>query len=296
MSAASETGQLRFACTQCGACCNRSPEVELSEAAGLADMFVFRLMFRLYQLPRTLAGYLASGAAPAGSGEEYYQSKRLLAAFAARSWSSKRRQAGKAVETVNYLTLSALTLDRGAGACSALRDGRCAIYARRPLGCRTVPFHYSRPEALAGPDLGRFVGTPGYCCDTGPGAPIVIDAGRIVDPGARLAREDALALAAQNRNWAEAIVRRLKAGAPDDSLPSLAEIEANSTYGAMTTSMRVAWQIAAEAGVIGAATCEALIATQAALIDRELASGRCAPDTRQTLTEMRTEYRAVLRV
>jgi Fe-S-cluster containining protein len=296
MSAAPETGRvLRFACTQCGACCNRSPEVELSEAAALADVFVFRLMFRLYRLPRTLAGHLASGAAPAGSGEEYYQSKRLLAAFSARQWSSKRQQAGRAVETVNYLTLSALTLDTGAGACSALSGGRCGIHARRPLGCRAVPLHYSRPEALAERHLQAFVATPGYRCDTGAGAPIVLDSGRIVDPDARRARGDALALAGQDRRWAEAIVRRLRTGAADYSLPSLAEIEANAPYGATTTSMRVAWQVAAEAGVIGAATCEALIATQADLIDRELASATCAPGARETLGEMRAEYRALLR-
>jgi Fe-S-cluster containining protein len=295
MSAAPETRrELRFACTQCGACCNRSPEVELSEAAALADVFVFRLMFRLYRLPRTLAGYLASRVPPAGSGEEFYQSKRLLAAFAARKWPAKRRQAGKAVEYVNYLTLSALTLDMGAGACSALSGGRCGIYKRRPLGCRAVPFHYSRPEALAERHVQAFVATPGYRCDTGDGAPIVLDAGRIVDPHARRARSDALALAGQDRRWAEAIVRRLRRGAADN-LPSLAEIEANAAFGAMTTSMRVAWQIAAEAGVMSAATCAALIAAQADLIDRELASATCASDARETLDEMRAEYRALLR-
>jgi Fe-S-cluster containining protein len=296
MSAAPATGrELRFACTQCGACCNRSPEVELSEAAALADVFVFRLMFRIYRLPRTLAGHRASGAASAGAGDEFFESKRLLAAFAARKWITKRRLSGKAVETVNYLTLSALTLDTAPGACSALRAGRCAVYARRPLACRTVPFHYSRPEALAGQDLSRFVATPGYRCDTGPGAPIVLDSGRIVDPGARLARGDAVALAGQDRSWAEAIVRRLKTGCPDRSLPTLAEIEADASYGATTISMRVAWQIGAEAGLIGSATCEALIATQAALIDRELASPTCPPDARETLTEMRAEYRAALK-
>ncbi len=295
MSAASQTGHARFACTQCGACCNRPPEVELSEAAGLADMFVFRLMFRLYQLPRTFADYRHAHGSSVASGEDYYQSKRLLAAFAARKWISKRRDSAKPVEYVNYLTLSALSLETAVGACSALSAGRCTVYARRPLSCRTVPFHYSRPEALAERDLGRFVATPTYRCDTSPRAPIVVDAGRIVDPVARVARSEAMALAAENQGWAEAIVRRLKIGAADRSLPSLAEIEANAPYGAMTTSMRIAWQIAADAGLIGAATFKALIATQADLIERELASGRCAPGAHETLAEMRAEYRAVLR-
>jgi Fe-S-cluster containining protein len=275
-------GELRFACTQCGACCNRSPEVALSEAAALADVFVFRLMFRLYALPR------------AGSGEEYYQSKRLLAAFAARKYAMKRRQGGKAVDWTSYLTISALSLDSGAGACAALGNGRCGIYQRRPLACRTVPFHYSRPEASAERDLKAFVGTPGYRCDTGAGAPVVLAAGRIVDAEARRARRDALDLAERDRRWQEAILRRLKPGAANGALPSLREIEANAPFGATTISMRVAWQIAAEAGMIGAETCRTLIAAQAAVIDRELASARCTSSARETLGEMRAEYREVL--
>jgi Fe-S-cluster containining protein len=275
-------GELRFACTQCGACCNRSPEVGLSEAAALADMFVFRLMFRLYELPRT------------GSGQEYYESKRLLAAFAARKYPARRRHDGKTVEYTSYLTISALTLDAGAGACAALGGGRCTIYARRPLACRTVPFHYSRPEASAERELRAFVGTAGYCCDTGAGAPVVLEAGRIVDSEARRARSDALELAGRDRRWEEAILRRLKTGSGTYALPSLREIEADARVGATTTSMRVAWQIAADAGLIGAEECRALIAAQAAVIDRELASARCAPNARETLRGMRAEYLELL--
>lgn len=286
--------QTRFACTSCGACCNRSPEVVLSEAAALSDVFVFRLMFRLYELPRTLAGHLASGDAGAGSGEEYYERKRLLASFAARKYPAKRRQGGKTVEYIRYVTISALTLDAGAGACTALSNGRCGIYERRPLACRTVPFHYSRPEASAERDLQSFVGTPGYGCDTGAGAPVVLEAGRIVDPEARRARRDAIALAGQDRRWAEAIVRRLKTGGGDYALPSLREIEADAPFGATTISMQIAWRIAAEAGLIGAQTCRTLIAAQAALIDRELASARCTSSARETLGDMRAEYLELL--
>jgi hypothetical protein len=49
---------LRFACTSCGQCCNRSPEVELSETLDLADAFVFRLMFRPYELALGINDYL----------------------------------------------------------------------------------------------------------------------------------------------------------------------------------------------------------------------------------------------
>lgn len=294
LSAPDTARALRFACTQCGACCNRSPEVALSEAAPLADVFVFRLMFRLYELPRTLSTYLASRAATARSGEEFYESKRLLTAFAARKYPLKRRYGGKTVEFTRYLTISALTLDAGSGACSALSSGRCGIYDRRPLACRTVPFHYSRPEALAERDLEAFVGTPGYGCDTSASAPVVLEAGRIVDPRSRRARSDAIDLAGRDRRWDVAILRRLTAGARNEALPSLREIEANAASGATTTSMRVAWQIAAEADMISAETCRKLIAAQAEVIDRELASASCGLSARETLGEMRGEYREVL--
>ena len=282
MATATETGgELRFACTGCGACCNRSPEVQLSEASALADIFVFRLMFRLYALPRT------------GSGEEFYQSKRLLAAFAARKYSAKRGQGGK--EVTSYLTISALALDTAAGACAALSGGRCAVYPRRPLACRSVPFHYSRPEASAERELRAFVATPAYRCDTGAGAPIVLAAGRIVDPEARRARNEAIERAGRDRRWEEAILRRLRTGAGNDALPSLCEIEANAQFGATTISMGIAWRIAAEAGLLGAEDCRALIAAQADVIGRELASARCTATARETLAEMRSEYREIVK-
>ena len=256
MSAAPEPRRQRhFACTQCGACCNRSPEVELSEAAALSDVFVFRLMFRLYHLPRSLSGYLGSAEAAVDSAEMFYETKRLLAAFAARQYSSKRKNGGKAVDYTSSLIISALTLDTGAGACTALSGERCGIYDRRPLACRTLPFHYSRPEAAAERDLEAFVATPGYGCDTTAGAPVVVEAGRIVDCRLRSARGEALALAGQERRWKDAILRELKTGAEGHALPSLREIEANALFGATTTSMRVAWRIAVEAGLIGRASC-----------------------------------------
>lgn len=286
--------ELRFACTQCGACCNRSPEVLLSEAAALADVFVFRLMFRLYELPPAFAGRDAHGNPGEGSAEAFYQSKRLLTAFAARKYSVRRRHGAKAVEYTRYLTISALTLDTGSGTCSALIGGRCSIYERRPLACRTVPFHYSRPEASAERDLEAFVATPGFRCDTTISAPVVIGEGRIVDSQSLRARRDALEMTEQDRPWHGAILRRLKTGSRNYSLPSLREIEANAAFGATTTSMRVAWQIAAEAGVISAQECRTLIAAQAAVIDRELALAKCTQSERETLTEMRAEYLQLL--
>lgn len=59
----------------------------------------------------------------------------------------------------------------------------------------------------------------------------------------------------------------------------------NAPFGAMTTSMRVAWQIAAAAGLIGGDDYKALIATQLDTIGRELAAGRCMQDARETLAD-----------
>jgi Fe-S-cluster containining protein len=278
---------LRFACTQCGACCNRSPEVLLSEAPPLADIFVFRLMFRLYALPRTFA-HSAAG----GSAEAFYESKRLLAAFAARNAPAKKEHGTKSAGRMTYLTISALPLDTRPGACSALERGRCGIYERRPLACRTVPFHYSRAEAAAETDLATFVARAGYACDTGAEAPVVLAEGRIVDPGTRAARREALEVSTRDRRWQDAIVRRLRTGG--DGLPSLAEIEANAAFGMTTVSMAAAWRVAAEAGVIGAGECGTLIGAQAGLIKRALAAGDCAADTRRTLIEMGGEYSQLL--
>ncbi len=281
----------RFACTQCGKCCNRSPEVELSEAAALADVFVFRLMFRLYSLPRTFE----SGRSRSETAEAFYQKKRLLAAHAARKYPVTIMRDGRRVEHVQYLMISALVLDTHSGACAALSDGRCSIYNRRPLGCRTVPFHYSRADALAERDLKAFVATPGYACDTGDSAPVVLESGRIVDRRTLQTRAQALTLARRDLPWKEAIVRRMKAGASTQgALPSLDEVKANAAYGAMTTSMRVGWEIAADLGLISEESYRAVIAEQLATIGRDLARSDCNAADRDTLREMGAEYEPVL--
>lgn len=274
----------RFACTQCGMCCNRSPEVELSEAARLADVFVFRLMFRLYSLPASRSG--------GESAELFYQKKRLLGAHAARKYSKKVVRDGKSLDRIHYLMISALALDTQRSACAALTDGRCGIYERRPLGCRTVPFHYARAEALALDDFDAFVSTPGYRCEIGENAPVVIDGGRITDVGSLEARARANSIAEVDRPWKEAIVRRMKQGTFADSpLPTLCEVEAQARLGALTVSMRVAWEIAADAGIISTQDSEALVKKQLETIEAELAgAGRTGADA-GTLAEMAAEYR-----
>ena len=285
----------RFACTACGKCCDRAPEVELSEAAPLADMFVFRLLFRLYRLPSSLRDYVDEKMPPRAAGEQFYQRKRLLAACAARKSKSKLSRSGKAVEHDDYLIVSALALDSGTGSCAALANGRCSIYERRPFACRTAPFHYSRIEASLGGYLDAFVGTPGYACDSGDSAPVVIDHGLLADSGIRSERDQALALVRRDAPWHRAIVHRMKTARWNDAgLPSLRDVEANAPLGATGTSMRIAWRIAVEAGLMGEDECAAAIAAQLRALERELARGNCAPAHRQTLEEMSAEYRLSL--
>ena len=287
----------RFACTQCGMCCNRSPELELSEAAGLADVFVLRLMFRVYWLPLQFSDYVALGRAQANASALFYEKKRLLSAFAAHKYSVKVRRDGKAVEYTKYLMISALALDTTPGACSALNGTHCGIHDRRPLSCRSVPFHYSRAEALAETGLKAFVETAGFRCDTSETAEVVLKGGRIVAPEYQAARSEAFTVAERDSRWNEAIVRRIKAASSATrSLPPLQEIEASAHFGAMTTSMNLAWQIAADIGLISLEECNRLIKLQLTLIEQELAATRCSLDARRSLGEMRAEYRDQLNV
>lgn len=279
-------GIRRFACTQCGQCCNRSPEVELSEAAGLADRFVFRLMFRLYTMP-------VNGFSSSNEGAQlFYQRKRLLAAHSARKYSKTVWHDGARVEREHFLMISALAMDTRPGSCVALQSDRCSIYERRPLTCRTVPFHYSRADGYAERDLDRFVSTPGYRCDTGDTAAVVLENGRIVDAHALTARAQAQSVAGADRAWKEAIVRRMRRGCEFGSaLPSLAEVEAHAGAGALTTSFRIAWDIAAEHGIISSQDAHALVRLQLETVARELSAGNSTPADRQTLLEMAAEYR-----
>lgn len=281
----------RFACTQCGQCCNRPPEVELSEAASLADVFVFRLMFLLYRLPREVGEFRRRRPEAPNAAELFFERKRMLAGYAARKRPVRTRRDGRIFDENEYLIVSALALDTRPGACGALRNGRCAIYPRRPFACRTVPLHYTGVEAAAASDLAEFAATPGYACATGDPAPIVIEGGRIVDPAMRTVRTEALAAAERDGRWKQAIVKRLKAADGELPLPTLLQIEANAPYGATTTSMRAAWQVAVNTGLMAADERQALVSAQLAVIERELALGHGSADARQTLAEMRTEYR-----
>ena len=281
-----------FVCTQCGQCCNRAPELELGEAAAVADVFVLRLLMRIYSLPRSVSDYMTPTQPRDQASAEFYQTKRLISAFAGTSWPAKVRRDGRAVEYVQYLSLSVLPLDLGTGACNALDGTRCSIYERRPLSCRTVPLHYSRAEAFAVRDLDQFVATPGYACATDADAPLVISQGRITDQAMLAGRADAHAQAQADRAWKAALVKAMKAG--DYNLPSPRLVEANAAIGALTASMLGAWSVAEAAGLITQAQAHRLLAAQCNLIQQELLHDRLSKDVRVTLGEMHRDYASAL--
>lgn len=283
-----QPGTRHFRCTECGACCNRSPEVGLSEAAPLSDQFVFRLMFRLYRFPKRESARGSKQPSENAASEQ----RRHIAQFAARKTSATMKPGDGLTECEHYLVISALPLDIPPGSCAALHNGRCGLYERRPLSCRTVPAHYSRAEALAGRDIDAFTRRPGYRCDTGPGAEIVLEGGRIVTPEIAEARARAVDLARADRTWNAAILQRMTAGAEAQaSLPSLQEVEDNAARGATTTSMRVAWQIARDAGLLDTPGYLTALRDQLRLIETELALARAAPGDLDILAAMRAEYR-----
>ncbi len=282
-----------FACTQCGACCNRAPELELGEAADFAETFVLRLMLRIYSLPRAL-GDFTSDLPREEASAEFYESKRLLGQFAATSWPVKVQRGTKAVEYIQYLSLSVLPLDLGTGSCPALSLTNCSIYEARPLSCRSVPLHYSRPEAAATRDLDRFTATPTFACNTGLDAPLVISSQRVVEPAMLAARAAAATQAQADQGWKAGIVKAMKAG--QHGLPKPREVEAQAAQGALTASMLGAWHIAEAAGLIEPGSVQSFLSAQACLIERELERPTLGRDAAQTLREMHRKYQAALAI
>ena len=225
---------------------------------------------------------------------EFYESKRLLGQFAATSWPAKARHSDKVVEYVQYLSLSVLPLDLGTGSCPALSFPNCSMHEARPLSCRSVPLHYSRPEAAAASDLDRFTATPMFACNTGLDAPLVINSKRVVDPAMLAARATAAAQAQADQGWKAGIVKAMKAG--QHGLPKPREVEAQAAQGALTASMLGAWRIAEAAELIEPGSTRSLLSAQARLIVRELERPTLGRDAAQTLREMHREYQAALAI
>ncbi|MGB7655281.1 MAG: YkgJ family cysteine cluster protein [Novosphingobium sp.] len=274
-----------FACTQCGKCCDRAPEVELGEAAALADVFSWQLLFRLYSLPRSVADFPLGGAPREQASAQFFESRRLLGAFAAHTFHAKAMVDGKPQQRTFYLTISALAFDPLGAGCPALDGPLCSIHPRRPLTCRSVPLHYSRALSFAAADLDRFTATPGYACATGIDAPLVLEGGKVADPQIAAARADAAAGAERDAPWKAALVKAMKRG--DPRVPSLAQVEQSAVRGALTAPMLGGWEIAAEAGLLEPDRLEELRQRQRAALDRLSASPAITLASAQAIAEQR---------
>lgn len=268
-----QSGARRFACTSCGRCCDRGPEMELSEATRLADSFVTSLLFRVHSLPTS------ERSAWAGIWWRDRQSRiplrpaldeaqRHLGHFASR------RRVDRGRDRQIFLEISAIVQQGGAGQCPALRGSLCGIYDKRPLSCRTVPMHYSRAPSTLQAYLDQFTGTPGYACDTGPSAPVIVDGNKMVDPGVRDHRDQAIALAKADRRWKQALVELMEdeARAAAAGLPSHDAVLSASDNGYATMlPMIVAWRVARKVGLLSTEQFNQICAQQADLIRSQVA-------------------------
>lgn len=285
----------RFACTGCGACCNRAPEVELSETWALADRFIFRLMIRAYDLPASLTDLKRQrgGAMSPLTQRIYLEQRASLSRHASKAYPVRLHQERGSYKATRYLYISALALDFGDGHCSALDGGRCTIHDRRPVACRSVPLHYSTPDAALVSTFDAFVATPAHQCDTGPEAELLLQRGKLVHPEYQQARDAARELMRGDQAWKAAIAAAIEDQPSDWALPDWTDIDRNAASGATTLPIIIAWQIAREAGLVETEVYQAACAAQRSLLTQTIASRWGMAEERdglETLQSMAADY------
>ena len=299
MSAASaEAGKemRRFGCTSCGNCCNRGPEMELSEATALADRFITSVVFKAHSLPESdRCGWAAEWwrnhdtRIPIRPALE--EQRRHLNHFASRRRVERRR------ERQVFLTISAIVNDDGRGRCPALAGNLCSIYDARPLTCRTVPMHYSRPRSVLQSYLDQFTATPDYRCDTSSTAPIILDGNRIVDAAVERHREEAISLARKERAWKDQLLLLMDDDRKAEAagLPTYDAVLANTDQGYATLlPMIVAWRVAKDRGLLPREAFHDLCRKQMALIQAERGRDDPGESLRKELASLFSIYEAEL--
>lgn len=288
----SEASARRFACTACGRCCDRGPEMELGESLALADLFLMSMILKAHSLPRNERGeagrrWWRGLETPLGPGPALNEHRRSLEPFAAL------RQVDRGRDRQLFLTLSAIVEDEQDGRCPALIEGRCGVYERRPQTCRTVPLHYSRPVSTLAAYLDRFVATPGYECETD-AAPVVLRGGEILADEVREARAAALRVAEGDRDWKAALVASMGDGASARAagLPTVDDVISNSDKGyASMVPIHVAWRAALGAGLMTREVFSDLCRRQSAAAEDGMAR---RPHRRDALAERLRDVRAAL--
>jgi len=250
--------------------------MELSEATALADRFITSVIFKVHSLPinersANAATWWRNQGSRIPLRPALEEERRHLSLFASRRRSERR------CDRQIFLTISAAVEDDGRGHCPALAENLCSIYDARPLTCRTVPMHYSRPPSVLRDYLDRFASTPGYGCDVTQTAPTILDGNRIVDPTILRVRDEAIRIAKEERAWKEHMLLLM-----DDA--EQARVAQLPTYDAVLTQsdngyatllpMIVAWRVAWKQGLLSTEMFQELCRKQASLIKAELARKR----------------------
>jgi len=243
--------------------------MEIGEAAALADQFSLSLVCKVHSLPISERSSWARRwrqmlGTSLGVRQALDEQGRQMKIFAAA------RRVDRARDRQMFVTLSALVDDDGSGQCPALSNGRCGIYERRPLTCRTVPVHYSRPPSTLASYLDGFTRTPGYECETLTAPPILSVQG-VLSEQLCAARDQAVRQAAVDRVWKAALIERM--GHPDTALaaglPTVDDVIRNSDRGyASTVPMLAAWRVALGRKLITAAAFEDICRRQLSLLQR----------------------------
>ena len=263
-----------FNCTACGKCCNRSPELELSETLGLAGEFILRLMFRPYELPISISEYAKQlGRKQLSQAEQniYLEERKLLEASASIIYKSSYKISGSSIKTNKYIYISAISMDFGNGVCEKLLDNRCSIYEKRPAACKTVPFHFSAVDAALTQNLDRFVANNGFACDISQTATQVLNNGKLVDENIIIERKTARDIMKKDKSWKAAIAAKVQSHTIGERVfPTLAQIDANAKHGATTISILHAWDLAREIRLINVAELNENKALQKELIKAEI--------------------------
>lgn len=280
-----------FACTACGRCCNRGPEMELSEATMFAGTFVTSLLFKVHSLP------ISGRSAWAGTWWRNRESRIPLRPALEEAERHLRQFASRRIDRRRdrqlFLDISAIVDDEGQGRCPALVEGLCSIHDARPLTCRTVPLHYSRAPSTLQNYLDNFTATPGYQCDTSDTAPMVLDGNKVAAPQVSADRERAVALAKEDRRWKERLLALMddRDAAAAAGLPIYDAVLANSDNGYATMlPMIVAWRVALGAGFLSDGEFRTLCRDQAGLISRRITRDGAT----QVLLEALALYQAAL--
>jgi len=270
--------------------------MELSEATALAGRFILSVIFKVHSLPISersagAAAWWRNQGSRIPLRPALEEERRHLSLFASRRRSERRG------DRQIFLTISAIADDDGRGRCPALDGNRCSIYDVRPLTCRTVPMHYSRPPSVLRDYLDRFASTPEYGCDVTQTAPTVLDGNRIVDPTIRHLRDEAIRIAREERAWKDRMLLLMDDAeqARAAQLPTYDAVLTQSDNGYATLlPMAVAWRVARKQGLISAEMFEDLCRKQASLIKAEMARTREGPSSTGLLDTLAL-YEAELR-